>query len=73
MVLVLEFSVESEQIQYALASTLEMCYYLWNINLVLPHCFLGNLIQSCISGPKSVSVVNGNSSPGGGYLTKIGS
>ena len=55
----LEFSVESEQIQYAFASTLEMCYYLRNLNLVLPHCFLGNLVQSRISGSKSVSVVNG--------------
>ena len=65
----LEFSVESEQIQYAFASTLEMCYYLRNLNLVLPHCFLGNLAQSRISGFKSVSVVNGTTSSGGGYQT----
>ena len=65
----LEFSVESEQIQYAFASTLEMCYYLRNLNLVLPHCFLGNLVQSQIPGSKSVSVVNGKTSPGGGYQT----
>ena len=65
----LEFSIESEQIQYAFASTLEMCYHPRSLNLVLPHCFLGNLVQSQISGSRSVSVVNGKTSPGGGYLT----
>ena len=65
----LEFSIESEQIQYAFASTLEMCYHPRSLNLVLPHCFLGNLVQSQISGSTSVSIVNGKTSPGGGYLT----
>ena len=65
----LEFSVESEQIQYAFASTLGMCYYLRNLNLVLPRCFLRNLVESRISGSKSVSVVNGKTSPGGDYQT----
>ena len=65
----LEFSVKSQQIQYAFASTLEMCYYLRNLNLVLLHCFLGNLVQSQIFGSKSVSVVNGKTQPGGGYQT----
>ena len=65
----LKFSVELEQIQCASASTLEMCYYPRSLNLVLPHYFLGNLVQSRISGSKSVSVVHGKTSPGGGYLT----
>ena len=46
-----------------------MIYQLRNFNLVLPHCFMSNLVQSCISGSKTVSVVNGKISPGGGYST----
>jgi len=29
---------------YAIAVTVEMIYFLWNLNLILPHCFLINLI-----------------------------
>ena len=65
----LEFSVELEQIQYAFANTLEMSYYVQNLNLVLPRCFLISLVQSRISGLKSVSLVNSKTSPGGGYIT----
>ena len=35
--------------------------------MVLPHCYLGNLVQSRISGSESVSVANGKTSPGRGY------
>ena len=60
---------ESNQLHFAFASAIEMFYYLRNLNLVLPHSFLGNLVQSCTSGSKSLSVVNGKTSPGGGYTT----
>ena len=46
-----------------------MCYCLRNFKLVLPYSFLSNLAQSCISGSKSVSVVNGKTTPGGSYVT----
>ena len=46
-----------------------MYYYLRNFNLVLPYSFLSNLVQPCISGSKSVSVVNGKTTPGGSYVT----
>lgn len=64
----LRFELASNQLQFSFATAIEMCYYPRNLNLV-PHCFLGNLIQSCISGSKSVSVVNGKTSPGGSYAT----
>jgi len=63
------FSVEKKEIRYAFAVTIEMLYYLRNFNLVLPCSFMSNLVQSCISGSKSVSVVNGKTSPGSGYST----
>ena len=60
---------ESKSVVYTFACTIEMCYNLRNMNLVLPNSFLANLVQSCISGSKSVSVVNGKITPGGGYTT----
>ena len=63
------YKVPTNQLLFTFAKTIEMVYHLRNLNLVLPHCFLGNLIQSCISGSKSVSVVNGKTSPGGSYTT----
>ena len=53
----------------AFVNTIEMCYHLRNFQLVLPFSFLGNLIQSSISGSKIVSVINGKTSPGGSYTT----
>ena len=63
------YEVDKKEIRYAFAVTVEMIYYLRNFNLVLPCSFLSNLVQSCISGSKSVSVVNGKTSPGSGYAT----
>lgn len=60
----IDLNQESNEVKYALAQTLELCYYLRNLHLVLPYSFLANLVQSCISGSKSVAVVNGKTSPG---------
>ena len=65
----MRYDRESNQIQYTFAKCIEMCYYLRNFNLVLPYSFLSNLVQSCISGSKSVSVVNRKTTPGGSYIT----
>ena len=54
---------------YAVAVAVEMIYYLRNLNLVLPHLFLVNLIQSFVSGSKTVSTLNGKISPSCGYTT----
>ena len=54
---------------YAVAVTVEMIYFLRNFNLVLPHCFLINLIQSFVSGSKTVSTLNGKVTPSCGYTT----
>ena len=64
-----DLNQESNEVKYALAQTLELCYYLSNLHLVLPYSFLANLVQLCISGSKSVAVVNGKTSPGGSYTT----
>ena len=37
---------ETKQVLYIFASTLEKYYHLHNLNLVLPHSFLANLVQS---------------------------
>ena len=36
-------------------------------NWIFPHCFVANLIQSTISGSKTVTMSNGKVFPGGGY------
>ena len=54
---------------FAYAVTIEMVYYLRNLNLVLPHCFLINLLQSFTSGSKTVSMLNGKMSAGASYPT----
>ena len=65
----LDYNIETNEVKYTFAATIELCYYLRNLQLVLPHSFLANLVQSCISGSKSVSVINGKTSPGGSYQT----
>jgi len=62
----IDYRSETMQIKYTLAQTLELCCYLRNLRLVLPFSFL---VQSWISGSKSVAVVNGKTSPGGSYTT----
>lgn len=54
---------------FTITVTVEMIYFIPNLNLVLSHCFLINLLQSFVSGPKKVSTVNGKVTPGAGYTT----
>ena len=57
---------ECSKVLFAFSSTIEMIYQLRNFNLVLPRCFMSNLVQSCVSGSKTVAAVNGKIFPGGG-------
>ena len=54
---------------FAIAVTVEMIYFIRNFNLVLPHCFVVNLLQSFVSGSKTISTVNGKVTPGASYST----
>ena len=54
---------------YAIAVTVEMVYFLRNLNLILPHCFLINLVQSFTSGSKIVTNTNGKVFPGASYTS----
>ena len=54
---------------YAIAVTIEMMYFLRNLNLILPHCFMLNLVQSFTSGSKTVTNMNGKVTPGACYTT----
>ena len=56
-------------ILYAIGLIVEMNYFIRNLNLLLPHCFLMNVSQSFVSGSKTVSVLNGKISPSVGYPT----
>ena len=46
-----------------------MTYFINNINLALPHCFLVNLLQSFVSGSKAISTLNGKLTLGSSYST----
>ena len=66
------FNIEDQHntvILFAFAVALEMIYYLRNLNLILPHCFLTNILQCFTSGSKTVSVLNGKVSPSCGYTS----
>ena len=54
---------------FTIAVTIEMIYFIRNLNLILPYCFLINLLQSFVSGSKKVSILNGKVTPGTGYTT----
>ena len=54
---------------FAIAVTVEMIYFIQNFNLVLPHCFVVNLLQGFVSGSKTVSTVNGKVTPRASYST----
>ena len=56
-------------ILFSVSVAVEVIYFIRNLNLVLPHCFLLNLMQSFVSGSKTVSSLNGKISPSGGYTT----
>ena len=55
-----------KQFWYRDAITLEALYNLKMPNVVLPHCFVKNLIQTTLSGSKTVTQVNGKLLPGSG-------
>ena len=46
-----------------LAVIVEAIYHLKNSNLILPHCFLANLVETFTSGSKTVTAVNGKNLP----------
>ena len=48
---------------YNFAIVIEAIYHLKNKNLILPHCFLVNLIQTFVSGSKMVTALNGKILP----------
>ena len=54
---------------FAIAVTVEMIYFIRNFNLVLPHYFVVNLLESFVSESKTVSTVNGKVTPGASYST----
>ena len=58
---VVGYSIErttDHQYLFAFASTIENIYHLKNQNAILPHSFLINLIQSFVSGSKTVTALN---------------
>ena len=64
------FNINNKSLMlYAIALVVEMIYFIQKLNLVLPHCFLLNILQSFVSGSKTVSVLNGKISPSAGYTT----
>jgi len=66
----IEFEQQSSpSFLYAIAVTIEMVYFLKNLNLVLPHCFMINLLQSFTSGLKTVTNMNWKCAPGASYTT----
>ena len=55
-----------KQVLFKIGVSLESIYYLKNSNLVLPHCFLTNIIETITSGSKTVTAVNGKVLPASG-------
>ena len=57
-------------VKFACCVSIESIYHLRTLNLFyLPYSFLSNLLQSIVSGSKTVSAVNGKLHPGGSYPT----
>ena len=54
---------------YQVAMVVETIYHMRNNNLILPHSFMSNLIQTFISGSKTVTTINGKLFAGGGDTT----
>ena len=54
---------------FAIAVTVEMIYFIRSFNFMLPHCFVANLLQSFVSGSKTVSTANGKVTPRASYST----
>ena len=40
---------------FTIAVTVDIIYYLWKLTVVLPHCFLINLLENYVSDYKTVS------------------
>ena len=62
-------NLADDKLLFTFCTVVEKIYHLKNQNFILPHHFLCNLMQSSISGSKTVSVVNGKFSPAGSYTT----
>ena len=54
---------------FTIAVAIKMIRFIRNLNLILPYCFLINLLQSFISGSKKVSALNTKVTPGAGHTT----
>ena len=57
------------QVKYSACVVVEAIYCLRNLNVILPYSFLSNLIQSLVSGSKTVTRINGKVIPSGSYST----
>ena len=57
------------QVKYGSCVVVEAIYFLRNLNVILPYSFLSNLIQSLVSGSKTVTRINGKVIPSGSYPT----
>lgn len=64
----LRYIFDSKEL-YRYAVLVESLYHLRNCHLVLPHCFMVNLIEKTVSGSKSVSTINGKLLPGASDTT----
>ena len=58
-----------QQTMYVYAMMIEFIYHLRNQNLALPFSFLSNVIQTLISGSKTVTSINGKLLSGGSDTT----
>ena len=66
----IEYSEQNNKLMlFTISILVEIFYFIRNLNLVLPHCFLVNLLQSFVSGSKTVSALNGKVLPSAGYHT----
>jgi len=67
-----DFSVMEQSCQlFQIVIVIEQIFHLINFHWVLPHSFVTNMIQSCISGSKTVTALNGKLTAGGGYTTYL--
>ena len=60
---------KNPRVKFACCMSNESIYHLRNLNVIPPYSFLSNLLQSLISGSKTVSAVNGKLHPGGSSPT----
>ena len=64
-------TIENSRQLFQVVNVIEQIFHLINFNWVLPHSFVTNMIQSCISGSKTVTAINGKLTTGGGYTTYL--